>query len=304
MENRYINVLTDYGFKKVFGDKEIMTAFLTDLLQPASPIQEITFLDKELSGMSKYERGVIYDMFCRTEDGSEFIVEMQNRSQMYFTDRILYYLSRSFSSQEYMGDNGWNFRLTPVYCICFLNFHLRGFEPRTLRTVQLTVDETGELFSDKLKVFTLELPLYRDMREEDCKTQIDYWLYNITNLETMKTNIPFQQQQPVFEKVGNIAELVRMTPEELKQYHISIDTYRTNLAVMKNERAEGHEEGRAEGREEGRAEGREEGLAEGLEKLKTATLNIAKQLIATGMSAEQIAAITSLPLETVVELSR
>ena len=126
------------------------------------------------------------------------------------------------------------------------------------------------------------------MREEDCKTQIDYWLYNITNLETMKTNIPFQQQQPVFEKVGNIAELVRMTPEELKQYHISIDTYRTNLAVMQNERAEG----------------REEGLAEGLEKLKTATLNIAKQLIPTGMPAEQIAAITSLPLETVVELSR
>ena len=134
------------------------------------------------------------------------------------------------------------------------------------------------------------------MREEDCKTQIDYWLYNITNLETMKTNIPFQQQQPVFEKVGNIAELVRMTPEELKQYHISIDTYRTNLGGMQNERAEG--------REEGRAEGREEGLAQGLEKLKTATLNIAKQLIATGMSAEQIAAITSLPLETVVELSR
>ena len=292
MENRYINVLTDYGFKKVFGDKEIMTAFLTDLLQPASPIQEITFLDKELSGMSKYERGVIYDMFCRTEDGSEFIVEMQNRSQMYFTDRILYYLSRSFSSQEYRGDEMWDFRLTPVYCICFLNFHLSGFKPQSLRTVQLKVDETGELFTDKLKVFTLELPSYRNMREEDCKTQIDYWLYNITNLETMKTNIPFQQQQPVFEKVGNIAELVRMTPEELKQYHISIDTYRTNLAVMQNERAEGREEGRAEG------------LAEGLEKLKTATLNIAKQLIPTGMSAEQIAAITSLPLETVVELSR
>ena len=133
------------------------------------------------------------------------------------------------------------------------------------------------------------------MREEDCKTQIDYWLYNITNLETMKTNIPFQQQ-PVFEKVGNIAERGRMTPEELKQYHISIDTYRTNLAVMQNERAEG--------REEGRAEGREEGLAEGLEKLKTATLNIAKQLIPTGMSAEQIAAITSLPLETIIELNR
>ena len=166
--------------------------------------------------------------------------------------------------------------------------------------MQLKVEETGELFSDRLKVFTLELPNYRKMKEEDCKTRIDYWLYNITNLETMKTNIPFQQQQPVFEKVGNIAELVRMTPEELKQYHISIDTYRTNLAVMQNERAEGREEGRAEGREEGRAEG----LAQGLEKLKAATLNIAKQLIPTGMPAEQIAAITSLPLETIIELNR
>ena len=287
-ENRYINILTDYGFKKVFGDKEVMMAFLTDLLQPASPIQEITFLDKELSGMSKYERGVIYDLFCRTEDGSEFIVEMQNRYQTLFADRILYYLSRSFSSQESRGDEMWDFRLTPVYCICFLNFHLSGFKPQSLRTVQLKVDETGELFTDKLKVFTLELPSYRNMREEDCKTQIDYWLYNITNLETMKTNIPFQQQQPVFEKVGNIAELVRMTPEELKQYNISIDTYRTNLAVMKTERAEGYAEG----------------LAEGLAKMESLAQNIALRLLSKGTPADEVASMTNLPIETVMKLCK
>ena len=113
----------------------------------------------------------------------------------------------------------------------------------SLRTVQLKVEETGEVFSDKLKVFTLELSDYRKMKEEDCKTQIDYWLYNITNLETMNTNIPFQSQQPIFGKVGNIAELVHMTAEERKKYNISIDSYRTNLSVMKNERAEGIAEG-------------------------------------------------------------
>ena len=53
-ETRYINALTDFGFKKIFGDKEILTAFLTDLLQPQSPIKEITFLDKERSGLSEY----------------------------------------------------------------------------------------------------------------------------------------------------------------------------------------------------------------------------------------------------------
>ena len=292
-ENRYINVLTDYGFKKVFGDKEVMTAFLTDLLQPKSPIQDITFLDKEHDGMAEYERGVIYDLLCQTEDGEEFIVEMQNRNQAQFSDRIIYYLS--LSSQGEKGNVAWDFRLKPVYGIFFLNFHLKGFEQRTVRTVQLKVEETGELFSDRLKVFTLELPNYRKMKEEDCKTRIDYWLYNITNLETMTTNIPFQQQQPAFKKVGNIAELVRMTPEELKQYNISIDSYRTNLSVLKNERAEGIAEGLAKGLAKGRAEGRAEGIAEGLAKA-------AKRMLAIGIPVEQISLATGLSVNEIMTI--
>ena len=55
--------------------------------------------------------------------------------------------------------------------------------------MQLKVEETGEVFSDKLKFFTLELPSYRNMSESDCKTKIDYWLYNITNLETMTSSV-------------------------------------------------------------------------------------------------------------------
>ena len=298
--NRYINLLTDYGFKRVFGDEEVMTAFLTDLLQPKSPIIGITFLDKELDGLSQYERGVVYDLLCHTEDGGEFIVEMQNRSQPHFADRILYYLSRSLSSQVERGDKEWDFSLKPVYCICFLNFHLKGFKPRTQRTVQLKVEETEEVFSDKLKVFTLELPDYRSIREEDCKTQIDYWLYNIANLETMTTNIPFQQQQPVFGKVGNIAELVRMTPDELKLYNISIDTYRTNLSIMRNERAEGMAEGMVKGMEKGRAEG----MAKERAKAESEKLESARQLLGMGLPAAQVALAMKLPLETVNELAK
>ena len=138
------------------------------------------------------------------------------------------------------------------------------------------------------------------MREEDCKTQIDYWLYNIANLETMTTNIPFQQQQPVFEKVGNIAELVRMTPDELKLYNISIDTYRTNLSIMRNERAEGLAEGMKRGRAEGLAEGMEKERA----KAEAEKLDIARQLLGTGMPASQVALIMKLPLDTVNALHK
>ncbi len=326
-QGRYINILTDFGFKRVFGDKEILTAFLTDLLQPQSPITDITFLDKEFDGYSEYDRGVIYDLLCQTEDGGSFIVEMQNKSQPYFSDRILYYLSRYFSRQGEKGEPKWDFELKPVYGIFFLNFHLRGFEKHTVRTVQLKVNETGEIFSDKLKIFTLELPAYRRMKEEDCKTRVDYWLYNITNLETMTTSIPFQQQQPAFGRVANIAELVRMTPEELNKYNISIDSYRTHLAIMKNERAEGIAEGvqiglaegmqkgmaegmqkgmaeglqkgMAEGIQKGRAEGRAEGLAEGMLKEK---IESAKQMMAIGMTDEQICMVTKLSISEVSAL--
>ena len=67
-----------------------MRAFLTDLLEPESPITTITFLDKEPQPQNKLERGVIYDLRCMTEDGGEFIVEMQNSPQEYFADRILF----------------------------------------------------------------------------------------------------------------------------------------------------------------------------------------------------------------------
>lgn len=65
-------------------------------------------------------------------------------------------------------------------------------------------------------------------------------------METMTTTIPFQSQRPIFKKVGNISELVNMTEQEREIYNISLDSYRTNLSVMKNERAEGRAEGRAE----------------------------------------------------------
>lgn len=247
---RYINPLTDFGFKKIFGNEDVMIAFLNDLLEPNSPIVQVSFIDKDELGLTKYERGVIYDLRCKCDNGSEVIVEMQNKGQLNFSDRIIYYISRSISAQGEKGNTEWNYKLTPVYGIFFINFHLQGFKPQSIRTIQMKVNETGEIFNENLKAFTLELPDYRNRTEADCKTYIDYWLYNLANMETMTTAMPFQSERPIFGKVGNISELVNMTETELEMYNISLDSYRTNLSVMKNEREEGRAEGRAEGREQ------------------------------------------------------
>ena len=270
IEGRYLNPLTDYGFKKVFGEKDIMIAFLTDLLNPVSPIEDVIFLDKEMEADGEDMRSVIYDLRCKTQDGGEFIVEMQNKGQTHFSNRILYYLSHAISEQGEKGTS-WNFDLHPVYGVFFLNFHMKGLKPQAIRTIQLKVDETGEIFSEKLKAFTLELVDFKDKPEAYPKSQIEYWLYNLVNMESMTEALPFQTQQPIFSKMGGISELSHMNSEERRKYFNSLNKYRTNLSVMQNE----HDEGFTEGRNE-------------------RTIEIARLMLQEGEPIEKIARYTGL----------
>ncbi len=64
--------------------------FLNDLLVGEKRILDITFLDKEILPEYDNDRGLIYDVYCTNEDGEQFIVEMQNREQVYFRDRALF----------------------------------------------------------------------------------------------------------------------------------------------------------------------------------------------------------------------
>ena len=64
--------------------------------------------------------------------------------------------------------------------------------------------------------------------------------------------------------------------------------------------AEGMEKGMKEGMELGIAKGKQEGLAEGMEKgMNQKALEIAKNMLAMGLSAEQVAKATQLPLDII-----
>ena len=266
----YINPMTDFGFKKIFGDAEIMKAFLNDLIQPESPIEKVTFLDKEMLPEKSDQRGVLYDLLCKTEDESEFLVEMQNAPQEKFSDRVVFYLSRSISQQGYRGkvrNRKWDYELRPVYGVFLLNFHLDKNNRRKLRTLHFTVEEDNhQIFSDKLSAYIIELPCIKGMKEEDCETNIERWMYNLYNMKTSTKPLAFQDIMPVFKTVASQAEFNNMSEREQRRYLRLLDIYRTNLSALKYSRAEGRAEGLQEGLQKGRAEGLQEGRAEGLQK--------------------------------------
>lgn len=100
------------------------------------------------------------------------------------------------------------------------------------------------------------------------------------------------------------AEIAKFTPQEMREYETSKMAYRdikNSVDTAKREGiAEGMEKGMKEGMELGIAKGKQKGLAEGMEKgMNQKALEIAKNMLAMGLSAEQVAKATQLPLDII-----
>ena len=175
------------------------------------------------------DRGVIYDIYCTTENGEQFIVEMQNRQQVNFRERALYYLSHAVSRQGEKGAD-WRFGLKAVYGVFFMNFRLEDM-PHKLRTdIVLSDRDTHEQFSDKLRFIFIELPSFRK-EEEECVTDFERWIYVLKNMETLN-RMPFKARKSVFEKLEKIVDIASLSKEERMKYDESIKVYRDSLVTM------------------------------------------------------------------------
>ena len=236
---------------------------------------------------------------------------MQNAPQEKFSDRVIFYLSRSISRQGYRGklrNHKWDYELRPVYGVFLLNFHLERRNPQKLRTLHVTVDEDNHrIFSDKLSAYMIELPCIKGKKEEDCETNIERWMYNLYNMKTSTKPLAFQDIMPVFKTVASQAEFNNMSESEQNRYMRLLDIYRTNLSALNYSRKEGREEGLQEGMEKGRAEGLQEGMekgrAEGLQEGKLEErYNNAKALKENGVPVAIISVSLGLSVEEVEKL--
>lgn len=91
---RYINLFTDFGFKRIFGseeNKDILIDFLNTLLIDSQTIINLHFLER--FGNNIMDRKAIYDLYCENDKGEKFIVELQRAKQAFFKERSVFYAS-------------------------------------------------------------------------------------------------------------------------------------------------------------------------------------------------------------------
>ena len=242
---KYINPFTDVGFKRIFGQelsKPLLLDFLNSLFEGEKHIANLTFLDKEQPALFEEDRSLIYDIYCETDDGEKIIVEMQNKSQPFFKNRSIYYVSESIARQGERG-SAWNYAIDSVYLVAFLNFSPLDFKKQFRTDVVLAEKGTTEQFSDKLRMIFLQLPLFTKEADE-CENQVERWIYLLKNMETLN-RLPWAAQSAVFQKLESIADVGGMTRAERLQYDEALKKYRDTISVFEGVRMEGNTEGRA-----------------------------------------------------------
>ena len=126
VEERYISLLTDFGFKRIFGtamNKDLLICFLNSLFNGRQVVKDVSYLNPEHVGDVYTDRKAIFDVYCEGENGEKFIVEMQNAYQTYFKDRALFYSTFPIREQA-PKVNDCDFKLNHIYTIALLNFNM------------------------------------------------------------------------------------------------------------------------------------------------------------------------------------
>ena len=155
----------------------------------------------------------------------------------------------------------------------------------------LRPDDRGVVFdvyciTNEGKHVIVQLPLFDKRTEAECMDIFDCWIYIVKNMN-MFEQMPFSEKYPVFRKLAEIGDLRKLSREELELYDEDIKNMRDIYATRKFDEKKGIEIGMAKGR------------AEGMEKEKLAT---AHRLLSMGLSDEQVATATELPLEEILKL--
>lgn len=282
---RFIDPLSDFGFKHLFGNepnKDILIDFLNQLFKGEKEISDVAYSPTEHPGEDKDVKKVVFDLLCTGQNGEQFLIEMQKGDQPNFKDRAVFYASRLINEQFPRGGSYWKTELKEVYVIGILDFTLEDSTPNQyLHNVALTDVNTGKHFYKKLGYKFLELPNFVKT-EAELETDLDRWFYLLKHMGHID-KVPAVLDKRVFQKAFKIAELSNLTKEEKNMYDAAL------MAKVDYENVMAFAKQKAE------KEGLEKGLQKGLHEV---ALKMKKQ----NFPADQISKLTELPIAEIEAL--
>ena len=307
-----------WRFGAFFKDNdELLISILQDFLPlpEGYEIESVVLMDGEETPEKLRPEGKTYRLDLKVKlfkkgfqdglEGSETVnVEVQTTSHERFTDRILAYASRIYSSQLSRGDAYGALR--DVYSLVFTTQNLAEFDElsreyyhvcdvRRSQAPHLRMTTGLQFIMVELDKFIKEVRELSDQREAWC------WFLKHSK-EIRDKNMKEELMRKGKDMGRAVKQLWKLSSDELLREEIEAeDKFRQDheaslLTSYRKGRKEGEEKGREEGEEKGRKEGRKEGREEGEEKgRKDVALKLLKQGVepsficeTTGLSKEEL----------------
>ena len=299
---RYVDLLTNSGFKAVFGDranKDVVISVMNSFLPPHRHVTDIEYTTTEHQGQLLSNKEYRYDFMCRDADGVSFIVEMQCYPNDYWFQRCVSYASRAYDRQNRKGGE---YNVPPVYLIGLMGVELAHSDSDTWTNryiSEYTFMETTshELQNETIIIIFAELARFSKTLEE-CGNDLERMLYVIKNMGNLK-NQPDSLRHEIFSRIFRACEIAMFDEGKRIQYDRDMYDEKRRMGELKTAEMIGLEKGLEKGREEGREEGMAVGVEKGREEGKLEAAAEFKQL---GVSVEIISQATGLSVEAIEKL--
>lgn len=284
MKDRFVRF--DWAIKRILRQKAnfgVLEGFLTVFLGEKVTIVDI--LESESNQQEEFDKFNRVDIKARNSKGEIIIVEVQNTSEVFYLERILYGVAKAITEHISLGDDYGEVK--KVYSISVLYFDL-GEGDDYLYKGQTSF--FGIHTNDELKITTRQRDaIVRKAPEEIFPT---YYLIRVNNFDRVavspmeewmrylkKGEISADAKAPGLQEAREKLLYYQMDPAERHAYDEHLNAVMIQNDVLGNARAEGLAEGRAEG------------LAEGKTSQQMLT---ARTMLSDGMSIDLVAKYTGL----------
>ena len=288
MEQKYVDIITNSGFKALFGDennKDVVMHIINVLLPEHRKVTEIEYLPTEhLGPVHRINKEYHYDFMCRDTTGTVFIVELQRYEEVDWFKRCVSYACRSYDRQNRRGED---YNVAPVYLIGLMDIEIdhpdkEFWKGRYISEYTFREKESHDLLGETIVIIFAEMANFSKSIEE-CVTDADKMLYLLKNIGKM-TDRPAWLQHESYSRIFNACEIAEFSEDKRIQYEKDMYDEKRIKGEMKAARRIGYENGHKEGRAEGEA---------------IAKVELARKMIDAGMDPEQISQLTGLDISEI-----
>ena len=244
--SRYLDPTNDVTFKKLFSNEARLKDFLNQVLAPKwGTIEKLDFISQEELPATHEGKRSLVDVKCRNEKGEIFIVEMQNRPEQAFLNRVQFYASQSLAAQMIKG--GDHSQMMPVVLLALTGRSVFGPEIPCISYHWTVEQATGSHLLRSIAYVFIELPKFTKKRDA-CTTFQDEWLYFFS--QWYRTKQPPNLKDPLVREAYDTIERCNWTAAQFDAYIKS----RLLEEIETGNLAKSFQDGQIEGKAQGKAE--------------------------------------------------